>query len=238
MNTLEDRVRQALAQRAEHSPISTGAWDRALAASGRPLAPRLSWPRRLPAGLLIPAAAAVAVVAVVLASLALASRAPGADVGTSPASGSSGPVPARVLRSKPAFTAIIPVTAGSATIYFWYTDRKNPQLCTFVKPAAAAGRLASCAFLRVAPGQPIAFQVDRFGSLYYGVATARFISVSVLLAKSGKTIPGRVVSGRGFPDRAWAVADPGTASGWLVFRNATGHEVMVSYEAGPAPRRR
>jgi len=69
MNALEDRLREALAERAAHSPIDPEAWDKTVARSRRRI--RLAGPGWFPAGFVIPAAAAVAVVAIVVAAAAV-----------------------------------------------------------------------------------------------------------------------------------------------------------------------
>ena len=66
MNALEDRLREALAERAAHRPIDPDAWDKTVTRSRRRI--RLARPAWLPAGFAIPAAAAAAVVAIVVAA--------------------------------------------------------------------------------------------------------------------------------------------------------------------------
>ena len=69
MTALEDRLREALAERAAHSRIDPDAWDKAVARSRRRI--RLARPGWFPAGLVIPAAVAAAVVAIVVAATAV-----------------------------------------------------------------------------------------------------------------------------------------------------------------------
>src|SRR5690242_21762971 len=69
MTALEDRLREALAERAAHSRIDPHAWDKTVARSRRRI--RLARPGRFPAGLVIPAAVAAAVVAIVVAATAV-----------------------------------------------------------------------------------------------------------------------------------------------------------------------
>jgi hypothetical protein len=56
MNTVEDRLRDALRERARHSPVDPDAWSRTVARSRAP------WWRPRRAGFLAPLAAAAAIV--------------------------------------------------------------------------------------------------------------------------------------------------------------------------------
>ena len=68
MSTIEDRLRDALTERARHSPVHPGAWEQTLARTRR--RPRSgAWGRYV-----IPAAAAAAVVAIVTAATVLTGR--------------------------------------------------------------------------------------------------------------------------------------------------------------------
>jgi hypothetical protein len=74
-SALENRLREALAERAAHSPLSPDAWDKTVARGDKP--GRRTWfgrPSWLSAGLVIPAAAAIAVAAVILAATTLTGR--------------------------------------------------------------------------------------------------------------------------------------------------------------------
>ena len=75
MTTLEDRLREALAERAALSPVDPDAWDKAMARSRRGRLGRLWWQRPARTGLLVPAAAAAAVAAVIIAATTLAGQA-------------------------------------------------------------------------------------------------------------------------------------------------------------------
>ena len=70
-STIEDRLRDALTERARHSPVHPDAWDQTLARTRR--RPRSgAWARYV-----IPAAAAAAVVAIVAAATVLTGRGSG-----------------------------------------------------------------------------------------------------------------------------------------------------------------
>ena len=72
MNTLEDRLREALSERARQSPVSDDAWARTVARARRRRPRASAWPR-----FMIPAAAAAAVIAIVVgASLLAGNRSP------------------------------------------------------------------------------------------------------------------------------------------------------------------
>ena len=117
MTTLEDRLREALAERAALSPVDPGAWDKAVARSRRRRLRRLWWQRPARTGLLVPAAAAAAVVAVIVAATALAGhvgpgpKPPGpANASVSP---SGPPLPANMnylVRQIPPVTPFVPVS--------------------------------------------------------------------------------------------------------------------------------
>jgi hypothetical protein len=233
MNTLEDRVRQALAERAAHSPISPDAWDKTVARAGRRRV-RLTLPRWLPSGLLIPACAAATVVAVVLGSLALAGGRTTASHGSTPSGGEpAGALPATVrtlLRSNPAFTAVVPVTFDSVTIYFWYSSHSgSTRLCAMATAGPYPGD-GSCQLVPVSLLRQPAFFTDVAGDndgfISYGGAATRVTSVTTKLTKTGQLIAGRIVSGRGFPREVWLATIPSLGtSATAIFRDAAGREI-------------
>lgn len=65
MNTIEDRLRDALRERARHSPIDPDAWEQTVARVRRPVRAR-AWSR-----FIVPVAAAAAVVAIVAGATVL-----------------------------------------------------------------------------------------------------------------------------------------------------------------------
>ena len=68
MNTVEDRLREALRERATHAPIDPDAWERTVARVRRPVRAR-TWPR-----FIVPVAAAAAVVAIIAGATVLTGR--------------------------------------------------------------------------------------------------------------------------------------------------------------------
>ena len=82
MNTLEDRLREALSERARQSPVSDDAWVRTVARARRRRPRPSAWSR-----FVIPAAAAAAVIAIVVGARLLAGD-------RSPRGGSGPPRPA------------------------------------------------------------------------------------------------------------------------------------------------
>ena len=75
MNTVEDRLRDALRERADHSPVSSGAWERVLARARRrrgSLFGGHAWQARY----VIPALAAAAVIGVIIAANVIARQLP------------------------------------------------------------------------------------------------------------------------------------------------------------------
>ncbi|HEY6297343.1 MAG TPA: hypothetical protein VIX15_16920 [Streptosporangiaceae bacterium] len=75
MNTVEDRLRDALRERADHSPVSTGAWERVLTRTRRRRAFRLGGHARS-ARYVIPALAAAAVAGVIIVANVIAGQLP------------------------------------------------------------------------------------------------------------------------------------------------------------------
>ncbi len=151
MNTVEDRVREALRTRAEDFTASPDAWPRIRARSSAGAAgrrrrgiPRRTWPARF----MVPAAAAAAMVAVAVAAVAVsdavgrpgtvrlappapasASAPAGHAASATPPYSASGPAE-QLLLMDPPVSAVIglkvrPITAGQADrveSYFWIGD--------------------------------------------------------------------------------------------------------------------
>ena len=88
MTTLEDRLREALTERAALSPVDPHAWDKVVARSRRRRFPRFRWPWPARTGLLVPVAAAAAVAAVIVATTTLAGHVSSASKPLGPASAS------------------------------------------------------------------------------------------------------------------------------------------------------
>jgi hypothetical protein len=89
MNTLEDRLREALRERADHSPVSSDAWERVLTRARR----RRAFPlggRARQARYVIPALAAAAVAGVIIAANVVAGQLPSGPA-SAPAGGGTHP---------------------------------------------------------------------------------------------------------------------------------------------------
>jgi hypothetical protein len=249
MNTLEDRLRETLAERAQYSPIDADAWDKTVARSrrrGRP-AGRLRWPGRLPASLLIPAAAAAAVVAVVVAATTLAGHVHSvggqASNSTGPATAdpslSSGPAPAPpgqndlVVREIPPVTPFVRMNffADKHTVwdYLWFGyvpgyARAGIALCQ-VNDGGVYDGWSGCTSGRLPAGALArSAATDGSGWIRLGVTAPQVTSVMALLP-GGHSASGVVKSVRGVPDKVWAVSYPVEDAATLVFRDAAGHEV-------------
>jgi hypothetical protein len=104
MNTLEDRLRDALRERADHSPVSSDAWERVLTRARKRRASPLgghAWQARY----VIPALAAAAVAGVIIAANVVAGQLPSgsasapADGGTSAPATSPAPSRAGLLNA-------------------------------------------------------------------------------------------------------------------------------------------
>jgi hypothetical protein len=219
MNALEDRLREALADRAAHSPIDPDAWDKTVARSRR-LRPSL--PGWLPAGLVIPAAAAAAVVAVVLAAVTLTGgthrAAPAAGTTTPPPPGTPRQVTG-VLRAHPAVTAIVSAKLGGTRVYAWFSDLRDGYGCAVVLGTPTSSGGFSCGRWTSGPSD-----VDG-SAVSTGRASQRATSVTARL-NDGTPAPAVVLTGRGFPFRVWFVTIPEGYYALLTFFDAAHDEVQ------------
>jgi hypothetical protein len=254
MSTLEDRLREALAERATLSPIDPDAWDKTVARSRRRR--RFRWQRPARAGLLVPAAAAAAVTAIAVAATLLTghaglSGAPGAK-STRPATPGASPAvpppPGRnylVLREIPPVTPFVRIklSADGHTVwtYLWfgyvpgYTSA-GIALCEVNDggvydgySACTPGRLPAGVLARSAG-------TDGSGWIRLGVTAPQVTSVTAVLP-DGQTVRGTVEPVRGLPYKLWAVSYPVSPAARLVFRDAAGGEVTHLDMPGvqPAP---
>src|SRR5215471_12282355 len=144
MSTIEDQLRDALTERARHSPVHPDAWEQTLARTRR--RPRSgAWARYV-----IPAAAAAAVLAIVAAATVLTGHG-GLDGGH----GSSGasrtgtaqpalPAPLTMkdylIQQDPPVSQVVKVKTGTGklaqSVYVWYARMKGGQgtvLCSEVR---------------------------------------------------------------------------------------------------------
>jgi hypothetical protein len=262
MNTIEDRLREALRERAAQSPIDPDAWEQTRARSRAATGARGRRRWRRPDRFLIPAAAAAAVVAIVLGVTATVNstrsahpapavtklRPAASPKGRKPPSGpffidDYPPVSALL-----AFPVTAPGTGRTAVAYAWlgYTSPdvwldqlQGLKSCTDVEypsgnasgdcmplPQLSAGdpaRVTDSTYMGASNG-PLVLQ---------GLAVNRVASVTAVLP-GGQVIPGLVKTGRGFPDKAWAVVAPADEATYkpvsgvrLVFRDASGAEVAT-----------
>ncbi len=282
MNTVEDRVREALRTRAEDFTASPDAWQRVRArsmagAGGRRRrgVPRRTWPARF----MIPAAAAAAVVAITLAAVAVsdvvggpgAGLAPGTSATAPAAAGTSGRVatatpsptppysasgPAeQLLLMDPPVSAVIglkirPSAAGQANRvegYFWIGDASprywadqistGAQLCNDTVNATNGESSGFCSPLPKPGAGHLAFvtgseSVGTGQRIIQGDAAQQVTSVAAVLP-DGRSFPGAIATGKGFPAKAWTVGYPQASGVRLVFRDAAGTEVATLGTAAP-----
>jgi hypothetical protein len=245
MNTLEDRLREALAERASISPIDPGAWDKTVTRGRRRLDPG-----RLHLSITVPAAAAAAIVAIAVTATALTGG-HGTNSGTPTAAGptpASAATPQRppappgrgnfLIQSAPPVTAIVRVRGigGPKTWTFvWFGYQKSDraegiQLCEVTDGGAYYGG-GSCG--------PVSLQAQQgfvagIGSVRMGTAPRRATSVAATLP-TGRTVKGVVVSGNRFPGNLWLVNYPIADTARIVLRDATGQEIAHTVITGEPP---
>jgi hypothetical protein len=245
MNSLEERLREALRERATQSPISPDAWSRTLARTRRHnWAP--AWTR-----FVIPVAAAAAMVAIIVgAGLLTGHRSPGGTgvTGpvTAPASATPPAPPGRddyLMRATPPVTAVVPVRltlGGKATwtfVWFGYMKSARSQGIALCAETYGAGYYGTggCEAAPVPAGQA-ASSAGGAGSIKLGAAVRQAASVTALLP-GGRRVPGVLTSGRGFPYQVWAVAYPQPNNARIVFADSGGRRLgQLSFTADyPVP---
>jgi hypothetical protein len=247
MNTLEDRLREALSERAQQSALSDDAWARTVARARRRRPRPSAWSR-----VMIPAAAAAAVIAIVVgASLLAGERSPhGGSGATRPAiaspSATPPPPPGRndyLMRQAPPVSAVVPVKltmGGKVTWTFvWFGYMKNARnegiaLCSVTDGGNYYGS-GGCEAATVGAGK-VAISDGGTGSIRLGTVIRQATSVTAVLG-GGRRVPGVLAFGRGFPYKVWAVAYPQENNARVVFADAGGHELgQVSFRADyPTP---
>jgi hypothetical protein len=244
MNTVEDRLRDALRERAAHSPIDPDAWEQTVARVRRPVRAR-TWSR-----FVIPAAAAAAVIAIVAGATALTGlggqRGSGAAHSTSPsASASAIPAPpgpgSYLIQQTPPVSAIVRVkmTIGGQTTwtFAWVGYNKGDRgeglnLCSLTDGGGFDGG-GGCGPAQLAAHQ-VAVYSGGSGSIRRGVSIRQVASVTAQLP-GGRSVAGVVLSARGLAGQVWLVNYPTADSAQIVFRNASGHEIGHLAVAGNSP---
>ncbi len=235
MSTVENRLREALTERARRSPVDAGAWEQTLARTRR--RPRAgAWSR-----FGIPAAAAAAVVAIVVGAAVLTGRG-GQDGGSGGHGGPSGrigtaapalPAPLSrkdfVIQQDPPVSQVVRVnvSTGQLTqqVYLWYARMKGGQgtvLCSEFRLGQVLVT-ADCETVQLAAHQAGAL-TGGDGAVNVGVGGARVTSVRAQVS-GGQAVAGRLVSGRGFPARVWVVSYQPPVAAVIVFRDAAGRQV-------------
>jgi hypothetical protein len=215
MSTLEDRLRETLAERAALSPVDQAAWDKVVARSRRR---RLRWQRPTWARLLVPVAAAAAVAAVIVTAATLAGHAGRGPKSPGTASASASPpglpLPADmnyVVRQIPPVTPFVPINL------FADGHQVRDLLWFGYVPGDGAAGIAQCQY--------------NDGGVYngYTACTAGGLPAGTLARSAGTDGSYNV----------WAVSYPVTPAARVVFRDAAGHEVARLDVPGerPAPSR-
>ena len=242
MNTTEDRLRDALRERAAQSPIDPDAWTRTLARVRRPTRAR-AWSK-----VVIPLAAAAAVVAIVVGATVLTGG-PHGGSGTPRTSASARPpvsgAPAPpgpgnyLIKSDPPSSAIVPIklVAGHQTTwtFVWFGRMKTDpgegiQLCSVTDGGNSYGG-GVCA----SPGlQAQQGYVSGSGSIRLIVSDKQVTSLTAELP-DGHSVPGLSALGRGFPEKVWLVNPPTEDSATIVMRDAAGQVVKRLTIAGQYP---
>ena len=235
MTTVEDRLRDALRERAAHCPIDPDAWQQTVARTRR--ADRAAGWLRFG----IPAAAAAAVVAIVVGVAALTGlgglrSGPRGTIGATPTASPSGrPAPpgpgSYEMQQAPPVTAVVPVKLivdGQTTWTFvWFGYLKNDRaegivMCTVTDGAGYHGG-GGCGPANV-PAHQVGYRNGPCGSITMGTALKQVTAVSAQQA-DGRTVPAVLVSGRGFPYKFWAVSRYYAANNQIIFRGADGAEL-------------
>ncbi len=252
MNTVEDRLREALAERAARSPIDPDAWDKTVARSRHRLLPwrRPAWTVRL-----APAAGVVAAVAVVIAATVL-----GGHIGRgtkSPGPASTGPTPSvsaslpdglsYLAHEIPPVTPVVSISLFADghqvrnSLYFGYVPghaAAGIALCQFNTSGTYAGYSACRSGGLPAGSLARPVMTDGTGDIRLGVTAPQVTSVTALLP-GAKTVHGTVRAVHGISSKVWAVSYPDASAATLVFRDAAGHQVtrLTMPKEPPTPSR-
>lgn len=242
MNSLEERLREALRERATQSPVSPDAWSRTLARTRRRTwAP--AWTR-----FVIPVAAAAATIAIIIGIAALTgNHGPRGGSGqpsgptVAPASATPPAPPGRndyLIQAVPPVTAVVPVkltVRGKTTwtfVWFGYMKSARSQgisLCSETYGTGYGGS-GGCE-PAVVPAGKVASSPTGAGSIKLGAVVTQAASVTALLP-GGRRVPGVLTSGRAFPYKVWAVAYPQPNNARIVFADSSGRTLgQLSFSA-------
>jgi hypothetical protein len=260
-SALENRLRSALAERAAHSPVSPDAWDKTAARSRRRF--RLIRPAWLPAGLMIPVAAAVTVVAVIFATTTLTGGvAPSSSItphtgqistpASNGASASPGPYgsPAAppgpgngIYDQAPPITSMIEfkmVFPGQTDWYYFWLGRATRSV-----PGGSAGTILLCDVVYVgshsgggaATVEPH-LQPRQVARIFGGIGTMVFGMAAAQVTSVTAQLPdgdqaGQIKPGRGFPDKIWIANTAEHGTTRLVFRDPSGQQVALLTQSMP-----
>lgn len=243
MNALEERLREALADRAAQSPIDPDAWEKTVARSRRGRRPgpikrrrlRLALPRWSPAGVMIPVTAAAAVVAIILVAVSLTGGAPTrsrnlgtgsvSETATTPPSAGTPRQVTDLLRTNPAVTSIVSVKVGTNLVYVWFSNLTDDYLCYVVVGIPTPGGGDRACFSYTAPIlKDTVLGPELITPITIGKAVMQATSITVRLSDGGFA-PAAIVSGRGFPFKVCFANIPPQYSSTIVVRDAAGHEV-------------
>jgi len=248
MTTLEDRLREALTERAALSPVDPHAWDKVVARSSRR---RFRWPWPARTGLLVPLAAAAAVAIVIVAATTLVGHVGSGSKQLGRASASpSGPPPGEInqlVRQIPPVTPIVRISLFADGhqvrdfLWFGYVPghaAAGIALCQVNEGGFYDGYQACTSGALPAGVLARSTATDGSGWIRLGVTARQVTSVTARLS-GGPTVHGVVESVRGIPYKVWAVSYPVGSAARVVFGDATGHEVTHLDVPGdqPAPSR-
>jgi hypothetical protein len=248
MNTLEDRLREALRERAGQSPVSPDAWSRTLARTRRRVWTP-AWTR-----FMIPVTAAAAIVVIIVGAAVLTGTRgqhgrpgqPGPT--TAPVSATATPPapPGRndyLMKTAPPVTAVVPVkliSSGKTTwTFIWFGQQKTTRsqgvvLCSETYGAGYGGT-GGCEAALVPAGK-VASSAGGAGAIRLGAVVRQAASVTALLP-GGRHVPGVLISGRAFPYQVWIVAYPQPNDAQVVFADSGGRRLgQLSFPANyPVP---
>lgn len=252
MNRLEGRLREALAERAAHCPIDPDAWDKTVARSRRRI--RLARPAWLPAGFVIPAAAAAAVVAIVVAATAVTGvltsghSSPGQHPTRPATAGQHGPKPpgkdVLAVRDIPPVTPFVKakffVDRHTVWDFLWFGyvpgyARLGIALCQFNEGGTYDG-WSGCTSGALPDGTLArSTATDGSGWIRVGVSAPQVTSVKAVLP-GGQAVAGVVKAVHGVPYKVWAVSYTAEDAGRIVFSDAAGHQVtQLNLPSGDIP---